>query len=120
MILWTSFHTQRLSLAVTKILRDRANSLSFSVASIWEIAIKRRLKKPELQVDPDVLRNTMLRQGLDEITVLASHALAVEPLPPTHKDPFDRILIAQAFVEGITLLTSDKTIASYPGPTKRV
>jgi len=120
LILWSSAHSQRLSSAALKILRDRANPLLFSVVSIWEIAIKRGLNKPEFQIDPDVLRNTMLRQGLEEITVLGSHALAVAPLPPIHRDPFDRLLIAQAFVEGITLLTADKTIARYPGPIKKV
>ena len=85
LILWSSAHSQRLSSAALKILRDRANPLLFSGVSIWEIAIKRGLNKPEFQIDPDVLRNTMLRQGLEEITVLGSHALAVAPLPPIHK-----------------------------------
>jgi PIN domain nuclease of toxin-antitoxin system len=62
----------------------------------------------------------MLDNGYEELPVLGFHAVAVDSLPPIHKDPFDRILIAQAMVEGITLLTSDAVIAQYPGPVRKV
>ena len=92
----------------------------FSVASLWEIAIKFALRRPEFQFDPRVLRRGSLDNGYSELDVTAQHALATVPLPPIHKDPFDRLLIAQATVEGITLVTVDATILRYPGPIQRV
>ena len=62
----------------------------------------------------------MLDDGYEELPVLGQHAVAVDSLPTIHKDPFDRILIAQAMVEGITLLTADPVIAKYPGPIRKV
>ena len=101
-------------------IADPANVLVFSVASLWEIAIKRSLKRPDFRIDSGVLRRGLLANGYEELTVLGSHAVAVESLPLVHKDPFDRLLVAQATVEGITLLTSDGLLARYPGPIRRV
>ena len=69
-------------------------------------------------VDPEVLRTTLVEVGCFELPITSAHAAAVAHLPPIHKDPFDRILIAQAQVEGITLLTADRTVARYPGPIR--
>ena len=101
-------------------LADPENVLEFSGASIWEIAIKRMLEKPEFHVDPCALRNGLLARDFQELPVTSEHALAVLQLPPIHGDPFDRLLIAQAISEGATLLTADRTIARYPGPILKV
>lgn len=97
---------------------DSENELLFSVASLWEIVIKRGLKRPDFQVDARLLRRGLLDNGYQELPILSEHAVAVDSLPLIHKDPFDRLLIAQATVEGITLLTDDTTIARYPGPVQ--
>jgi PIN domain nuclease of toxin-antitoxin system len=118
--LWAFFEQKRLSAQARSVLEDRENKLVFSTATLWEIAIKRALGKKGFQFDPRVLRRTMLDDGYEELPVLGHHAVEVDSLPPIHKDPFDRILIAQAMVEGITLLTADPVIAQYPGPIRKV
>ena len=96
-------------------ITDENNTLLFSPASIWEIIIKNGLGRPDFHVDPPALHRGFLDNGYRELTITGSHALAVGGLPPIHKDPFDRILIAQAHFEGISLLTADETVARYPG-----
>ena len=118
--MWTFFQQRRLSVKARSLIEDRQNSLIFSTASLWEIAIKRALGKREFQFDPRVLRRAMLDDGYEELPVRGQHAVEVDSLPPIHKDPFDRILIGQAMVEGITLLTADPMIARYPGPIRKV
>lgn len=92
----------------------------FSAASIWEVAIKRGLGRDDFNVDPHVLRRGLLENGYEELPISGNHAAFVLSLPPIHKDPFDRMLAAQAQVEGITLFTSDKLLGSYPCPIKFV
>jgi PIN domain nuclease of toxin-antitoxin system len=118
--LWAFFKQERLSVQARSLLEDRQNRLLFSTVSLWEIAIKRGLGKKGFQFDPRVLRRAMLDDGIEELPVFGQHAVAVDSLAPIHKDPFDRILIAQAMVEGITLLTADPLIAQYPGPIRKV
>lgn len=118
--LWAFFKPRRLSAEARAVLEDEQNQLAFSTASLWEIAIKRGLGKPGFQFDPRVLRRAMLDDLYEELPVLGQHAVAVDSLAPIHKDPFDRLLVAQAMVEGITLLTADATIARYPGPIRKV
>ena len=101
-------------------MNDSRNELIFSAANLWEIAIKRGLGRNDFQVDPRLLRRGLLDNGYSELPISADHAVALDGLPPLHKDPFDRILIAQATVEGITLLTVDPLVAQYPGPVRRV
>lgn len=92
----------------------------FSVASIWEVAIKHMLGGEGLDVDPGLLRRGLLAHDWRELRIESQHALALTKLPPIHKDPFDRILIAQAKVEGLTLLTGDADVARYPGDVIKV
>jgi PIN domain nuclease of toxin-antitoxin system len=99
---------------------DTQNVLFFSTASLWEIAIKRGLGRADFQVDARVLRRGLLDNGYNEIAIRSEHAIFIENLPPIHKDTFDRILVAQASVEGITLLTSDSLLGKYPGPVQFV
>ena len=118
--IWVLFDDPCLSLAAREILNDPGNQFLFSVCNIWEIAIKRGLNSPGCQHNQREIRQYLLRNGSEELTIQSSHVIEVGNLPPIHKDPFDRILIAQAMVEGITLLTADRMIAQYPGPIRKV
>ena len=119
-LVWMTSESRRLSTAARKILGDPANVPVFSVASIWEVAIKVALRRDNFKVDARQVRRTLLDNDFEELPVRGEHAIAVSELPAIHADPFDRLLIAQALVEGITLLTSDATVARYPGPIRKV
>lgn len=110
----------RLSSTARHLLSDPDNELIFSVAALWEIAIKRTLGRRDFQADAKVLRRGLLDNGYSELPIISDHVVAVERLPPIHKDPFDRLLVAQATVEGITLLTADSVVAQYRGPARLV
>jgi PIN domain nuclease of toxin-antitoxin system len=117
-LLWVAFARGRLSTDACLLLEAEDNTLVFSVASLWEIAIKRSLGREDFRVDPRLLRRGLLDNGYDELPILGHHAVAVDGLPSIHKDPFDRILLAQSLVEGITLLTVDPIVARYPAPVR--
>lgn len=118
-LLWAVYEPRRLSANTQALLVDEANTLVFSVASLWEVAIKTGLGRRGFDVDPAGLRNGLLDHGYDELSVEAAHAIAVANLPPIHGDPFDRMLVAQAIVENVTLLTADPLVARYPGPVRK-
>jgi PIN domain nuclease of toxin-antitoxin system len=120
LLLWGAGQPDRLSAAARTLIKDVRNELIFSAASFWEIAIKRELGRDDFQVDPRLLRRGLLDNGYGELLVGSNHAVAIGGLPRLHKDPFDRILVAQAMVEGITLLTADPLVAQYAGPVRRV
>jgi PIN domain nuclease of toxin-antitoxin system len=101
-------------------MADRTNELVFSAVSLWEIAIKNAQGKKEFQVDAGLLRRGMLRRGYQEMVITSEHAISAAVLPPLHKDPFDRLLIAQAAIEGVVLLTADRMVSQYPGPIQLV
>jgi len=103
-----------------KLLGDPRNEPVFSSASLWEIAIKSGLGRDDFQVDARLLRRGLLDNGYSELPITSEHAVAIDGLPPIHKDPFDRLLVAQSMVEGITLLTSDPLMAQYPAPVRKV
>ena len=109
-----------LSPAAVELIGDLQNQPLFSPVSIWEIAIKTALGRPDFAVDPRTLRRQLLDNGYDELPFNSLHAIAVGDLPLLHKDPFDRLLVAQASVEGVTLLTADLILAGYPGPILKV
>lgn len=113
-LLWVAGDPKRLSLHSRKLLEDPQNQLYFSAASLWEISIKNKLGRTDFKVDLPVLRRNLLDYGFEEITINSAHTLAVEALPNIHKDPFDRMLVAQTIVEGITLMTADSAVAGYP------
>ena len=119
-LLWASDHPERLSNAARLLLSDAGNDLFFSPMSIWEVAVKGALGRKDFQLDPRVLRRNLLDNSYLELPLTSEHALAVQGLPPIHKDPIDRLLIAQATVEGILLLTADRQIARYPGAIRKV
>lgn len=120
LLLWAAGQPERLSKQARRLLSDPANELLFSAASLWEIAIKRNLGRADFKVEPRLLRRGLLDNGYRELAITSAHVLELDALPAHHKDPFDRILVAQALSEGITLLTVDPMVAKYPGPIQKV
>jgi PIN domain nuclease of toxin-antitoxin system len=119
-LLWTALEDRRLSARATSILYDPANEIAFSVVAIWEVAIKHNLRRLDFPVPPDVLREAALAIGWNELPVLADHAIEVGRLPLIHGDPFDRLLVAQARCEGLSLLSADRMLWKYGHPVQRV
>lgn len=120
LLLWAAGHSSRLSAEARKYIDDQGNELFFSAASLWEVVIKSGLGRDDFRVDARVLRRGLLDNGYGELPVVSDHVVAIDSLPTIHKDPFDRILVAQATVEGITLLTTDSLVGKYPGPIRMV
>ena len=117
---WAGFEPERLSAAAATLLKDAANEPFFSVVSLWELTIKRASRSTDAIGDPRLLRRLALANGYSELLLSADHAFAVRSLPPIHRDPFNRVLVAQATVEGMTLVTGDATLACCPGPIRKV
>jgi PIN domain nuclease of toxin-antitoxin system len=120
LLLWAAGEPRRLSRQARTLIDDPDNELLFSAASLWEVAIKRGLGREDFTVDARLLRRGLLDNGYSELPINSQHVIAMESLPPIHKDPFDRILVAQAVIEGIMLLTVDSRVARYPGPVRTV
>ena len=120
LLLWAVGPDERLPAQARRLMSDAGNELCFSVASIWEVAIKHGRGRDDFQVDPRLLRRELVDNLYRELPVTGEHAVAIASLPPLHRDPFDRMLVAQSLVEGITLLTGDPRVAQYPGPVQRV
>ncbi len=120
LLLWAAGQPERLPAKARGLLDDARNEPIFSSASLWEIAIKRGLGRDDFQVDARLLRRGLLDNGYSELAITSHHVVAIDRLPRLHKDPFDRLLVAQSLVEGITLLTSDPAVAQYPGPIQEV
>jgi PIN domain nuclease of toxin-antitoxin system len=120
LLIWAAENIRQLPKAARTLMADPDNELLFSPASLWEIAIKSSLGKKDFQVDPRTLHRGLLDNGYLELAISSQHTIAVVALPPHHKDPFDRLLIAQAIVEGMTLLTSDPQVARYPGSIRKI
>jgi PIN domain nuclease of toxin-antitoxin system len=113
-LLWAAGVPDKLSVKARELIEDPRNLPAFSPASLWEVVIKHGLGRSDFRVDPRHLRRGLLDAGYREIPITSEHVLSVSALPNLHKDPFDRILIAQAEVEGAMLLTCDDQIAQYP------
>jgi PIN domain nuclease of toxin-antitoxin system len=120
LLLWVAGEPGRLSTEARNLIGNAENELLFSAASLWEIVIKRGLGREDFKVDPRLLRRGLLDNGYSELPIMSGHVVAVDSMPRIHKDPFDRVLVAQAIVEGITLLTTDFLLAQYPGPIRTV
>lgn len=120
LLLWAAGQPERLSEQARALIGSPGSELFFSAASIWEVVIKSGMGRDDFQVDARVLRRGLIDNGYGELPVGSEHAVAVDGLPAIHEDPFDRILVAQAQVEGITLLTVDPLVAQYPGPVRVV
>ncbi|MGD0444248.1 MAG: type II toxin-antitoxin system VapC family toxin [Edaphobacter sp.] len=120
LLVWSTSASHRLSPVARALIDNPDNQLFFSAASLWELAIKQSLGKKGFNVDARLLRHELLNIGYTELPVTSNQAVAIDSLPVIHRDPFDRILIIQATLEGITLLTVDRIVARYPGPIRKV
>ena len=120
LLLWAALFPERLPKKADLLMNDPHNTLYFSAASIWEISIKLSRPRNDLEIDVRRWRTGLLDNGYLELPVTSLHGMAVTDLPLIHKDPFDRLLLAQAMREDLTLLTVDEKLAAYPGPVMKV
>ncbi|HEY3638529.1 MAG TPA: type II toxin-antitoxin system VapC family toxin [Rhizomicrobium sp.] len=120
LLLWSAGAPDKLPRAARALIEDHDNELFFSAVSMRELSIKAQLGRDDFQVDVRILRRALLDNNYREIPLTSEHAVAILDLPPIHKDPFDRALIAQARCEGLTLLTLDTQVSQYPGPIRQV
>jgi PIN domain nuclease of toxin-antitoxin system len=109
-----------LSAEARALIEDETNELFFSPASVWEVAIKNALGRQDFRVDPHLFRRALLDNGYIELSITSLHTATIANLPDHHKDPFDRLLIAQATVEGIPLFTNDETVTLYTASPVRL
>ena len=119
-LLWTISESRRLSAEARALIGDTGSEITFSVVTLWEVAIKTARGRGDFQIDVGSLRRQLLDNRFAELIVTGAHAVALATLPRLHRDPFDRMLVAQATVEGVTLLTADPAVARYPGPIRLV
>ena len=120
LLVWAMGEPERLDPALVHLLEDPMNTPVFSVASLWELVIKRGLDRPDFRLEPPLLRQALLEAGWRELPVEAHHVLVVGQLPALHRDPFDRLLLAQAQADGLLLITVDQQLAQYPCPVRRM
>jgi PIN domain nuclease of toxin-antitoxin system len=120
LLLWAAGRPERLSAAARALIEDEENTLLFSAASLWEITIKSDLRRPDFRVDPRLLRRALVDNGYLELPVTHRHVLALKGLSALHRDPFDRMLVAQSSAEGVALVTADPLVAQYAGLVKHV
>jgi PIN domain nuclease of toxin-antitoxin system len=120
LLLWAASGSRKLSMKARRVLQAPDTELWFSAASLWEIVIKHGLGREDFHVEPRRLRRALLDNGWRELGISSEHAVATLDLPAIHKDPFDRMLLAQAHVEGIALVTSDEIVAQYPGLVRKL
>lgn len=120
LLIWAAQGVQHVPAGAKALMEAPDNDLHFSVASLWEIAIKQARGSPDFVLDARVLRRRLIDNDYTELAISGEHAVGITMLPPIHKDPFDRLLIAQAAFEGMVLLTSDVALSKYPGPVRLV
>jgi len=113
LLVWVGYAPQRLGASLAAELVDRRHVICFSVVSIWEMAIKASLGRGDFQANPLALRMGLLQEGFRELPIQVDHLLAVQHLPWVHRDPFDRLLVAQAAQERLSLITADRTLLGY-------
>jgi PIN domain nuclease of toxin-antitoxin system len=113
LLIWAAYDAERVPRAAARLLEKRDARLAFSLASIWEVAIKASLQRPDFAIKPAELYRALLDEGFTELPILPSHIAQVAKLPWLHRDPFDRMLVAQAAVERLTLLTADAALKRY-------
>jgi len=113
LLLWAVASSRRLPRGARALIEDPANEDYYSATSIWEIAIKSALRRKDFRVDVPALLAALARMGFVELPVTGAHAARVVQLANIHRDPFDRLLVAQSVVEPLTLLTNDALLARY-------
>lgn len=116
LLLWVVADSSRLPESIRSLVDEVSNHLWFSAASIWEVAIRSSLRRPDFAVDPWLLHGALTAHGYLELAITARHTLDVAGLPLLHRDPFDRVLFGQARTEPLILLTNDPRVAEYDGP----
>ncbi len=114
-LLWAASEPERLRKTARNLIENPNNELVFSAVSLWEIAIKASLGRSDFRIDPALFRRSLFDNGYAELVLSGAHAVAIANLPHLHRDPFDRMLVAQAMVEGLTLVTTDLIVTKYPG-----
>jgi PIN domain nuclease of toxin-antitoxin system len=119
-LVWAIAASDRLDAETVQTISDAANEVLFSAASIWEVAIKYQLGRPDFSYEPDQIVRAAGRIGFIELPVRAATAAVVATLPPLHRDPFDRLLIAQTITEPAILYTADARLAAYSDLVKRI
>ena len=112
-LLWTLVDPDKVPGTMRRLIEDAGNRISFSAASIWEIAIKHSLGKDDFPVEPATIWKAARETGLEELAVTAEHSVGVDALPWLHRDPFDRLVVAQARAEGMKLLSLDPEVNTY-------
>lgn len=112
-LIWHREGSASLSAAAKAMIAEPANQVIISIATLWEMSIKRSLGKLTTVKSPPEILAIYLRNGAELLAISPAHVAAVEPLPWHHRDPFDRMLIAQAKTEGLTLLTKDEVFQQY-------
>jgi PIN domain nuclease of toxin-antitoxin system len=113
LLLWAMAASRKLPRPVRAQLLDQGNEIYYSAASLWEIAIKSGLRRKDLRIDIEALLAALRESGFVELPITAVHAAGVVKLPAIHKDPFDRLLVAQSMAEPMMLLTNDATLGDY-------
>ena len=113
LLLWAAARSERLPREARELLEDDDNELYYSAASIWEIAVKRSLRRKDFRIDLAQLLPTLPKMGLVELPITAVHAAGVTKFPPIHREPFERLLITQNLLEPLTLLTNDALLDRY-------
>ena len=113
LLLWAAAKSRRLPKEARLLLEEPANEVFFSAASLWEIVIKAALRKPDFKVDVTLLRPALAEMGFAELPVSGTHAERLASLPPIHKDPFDRMLVAQSQLEGLVCVSRDRIFERY-------
>lgn len=115
LLIWMGEEPRRLSRRATAILGDPGRELLFSALSVAEVAIKYALGRPDFRIEPELFRQALLREEFGELPLTGVHASRLADLPPVHRDPFDRLMIAQALAEGVPFVTADPVLSGYPG-----
>ena len=115
LLVWNANRSRRLPARVERLFRDGRHEFFASVASIWEVAIKSSGGRRPLPVSPTRMRENLIENGFQELPVNGAHAIAIDRLPLLHGDPFDRLIVAQALVEPMVLITTDVRLGAYPG-----
>jgi PIN domain nuclease of toxin-antitoxin system len=113
--LWWESDSDQLSATAYTLLRDRTNTLLFSIANIWEMQIKLQTGKLKLNLPlEEMITNQIINNQIILLPVLFPHVLELAKLPAYHRDPFDRLLVAQALFEEAAIISRDSEIAKYP------
>lgn len=120
LLLWAAASSRRLPSEARRLLEDPANDVIYSAASLWEIAVKASLRRSDFRIDLALLRSALDTMGFRELPVCGAHAEKLASLPPIHKDPFDRMLVAQSLCEPLILITNDVALAAYGNIVKVV